>query len=207
MNKLFIINLFFCFNSLAQFPDTLSSQLKIDFVKYLINKNRIEDAAFLLTHFDSTIYSKEICSLHLKTIFDSRQEFAAEKLLSNYSKIQKDTLLMQCEVTLLKNHFALMRRDSFGLLNPECYIHKTHKKAWMLQLMLFYLINEKYSDYSTIFELFRFNNEGLDSEVNSINSIFSETKKIKIKRPNLAGLFSALLRDQGKFIQANREKG
>ena len=45
MNKLFIINLFLCFNSLAQFPDTLSSQLKINFVKHLVHKNRIEDGA------------------------------------------------------------------------------------------------------------------------------------------------------------------
>lgn len=207
MNKLFIINLFLCFNSLAQFPDTLSSQLKINFVKHLIHKNRIDDATFLLAHFDSTVYDKEICSLHLKTIFNSRREFVAEKLLANYSKNQKDTLLMQCERTLLKNHFALMRRDSFGLLNPECYNHNTHKKAWMQQLMLFYLINKKYSEYSTIFELFKNNSGGLSSEVNSINSIFFEIKKLKIKSPYLAALFSALLPGAGKIYAGKPREG
>lgn len=207
MNKLFIINLFLCFNSIAQFPDTLSSQLKINFVKYLINKNRIDDATFLLAHFDSTIYDKEICSLHLKTIFNSRREFVAEKLLNSYSKTQKDTLLMQCERTLLKNHFALMRRDSFGLLNPECYNHKTHKKAWMLQLMLFYLINKKYQDYLAIFELCKYNSDELYSNFNSINSIFSATEKVKIKRPYLAGLFSAFLPGAGKIYAGKSREG
>jgi hypothetical protein len=207
MNKLFILLFFISINSTAQFPDTLSSQIKINFIDYLISKNRLEDGIFLLKHFDSIIHNKEICNLHIKTLFDARREFEAEKLINNYSKIQKDTLLKFCTLSLLKNHFALMRRDTLSLLNPKCNVHDSHKKSWVLQLLMFYLINKKDADYNTMFKFCSSQSELSCLEVSSINSVFTDKENYNRKNPLLAGILSSLIPGVGKIYAGKPKEG
>lgn len=183
----------------TQLLDTLPLDKKMNFVLQLKNNKQLNDAIFLTSHFNSVKPHDSLKLLEIKLNLDARLYRTADSLVTCYFSSNKDTLIDDCSIILIKNHCHLESGRFNDLMEPKCIKHAAHQEVWKLQLLISYLLQNKTEEFDAVFNSRKCNDPVLSLIEFDLYVQMMDLKKFHFKKPFVAGLLSAIVPGLGKI--------